>query len=213
MRRVEQLKDITESLRVIQDELLLDLWTKLPCIVESFDKTTMTIEAQPCIKVKVKGTFTQLPLLLDVPILPYSGGKISFTLPINKGDECLVFFATRCIDAWWENGGVQDEAEWRLHDLSDGFAYFGPRSKPNVLQNYSGTTAQIRSDDGLLVIDLDPTTHAVSITASSITLNGPVTINGNVATSGTLTNNGHSVGSTHKHTGVQTGSGTTGNPQ
>jgi hypothetical protein len=33
---------------------------------------------------------------------------------------------------------------------------------------------------------------------------------GNIATTGTLTNNGKNIGSTHTHTGVQTGSGTTG---
>lgn len=47
---------------------------------------------------------------------------------------------------------------------------------------------------------------------ATATISGPVSINGNVATTGTLTNNGTNVGSTHHHSGVQTGSGTTGGP-
>jgi hypothetical protein len=46
----------------------------------------------------------------------------------------------------------------------------------------------------------------------AVTVNGATTLNGNLATTGTLTNNGKSVGSTHTHSGVQTGGGTTGTP-
>jgi uncharacterized protein involved in type VI secretion and phage assembly len=38
------------------------------------------------------------------------------------------------------------------------------------------------------------------------------TVNGNFATTGTITNNGKSIGSTHTHSGVTTGGGTTGAP-
>jgi phage baseplate assembly protein V len=44
------------------------------------------------------------------------------------------------------------------------------------------------------------------------TINGNVTVNGNVSNTGTLTNNGKSVGSTHTHSGVSSGSGTSGAP-
>lgn len=49
--------------------------------------------------------------------------------------------------------------------------------------------------------------------AQAIQINAPtVAITGNVSINGTLTNNGKAVGSTHTHSGVQTGSGTTGAP-
>jgi phage baseplate assembly protein V len=49
--------------------------------------------------------------------------------------------------------------------------------------------------------------------SAAATITGPVSINGAVTTVGALTNNGHDVGSGHRHTGVQTGGGTTGAPQ
>lgn len=47
---------------------------------------------------------------------------------------------------------------------------------------------------------------------ATATITGPVNINGDVTTTGNLTNNGKSVGSTLKVSGVQPGSGTSGNP-
>lgn len=49
-------------------------------------------------------------------------------------------------------------------------------------------------------------------TAGGASITGSVTVTGNVATTGTLTNNGKDVGSSHKHSGVQTGGGQTGAP-
>lgn len=62
--------------------------------------------------------------------------------------------------------------------------------------------------DGLL-------TYAGGLTGSGgsgASITGPVAVNGNVGITGTLTNNGKNVGSTHTHSGVQTGGGTTGVP-
>jgi phage baseplate assembly protein V len=47
---------------------------------------------------------------------------------------------------------------------------------------------------------------------SGASLTGPLNVNGNVTNTGTLTNNGKNVGSTHTHSGVTTGGGTTGAP-
>ncbi|MGC8050122.1 Gp138 family membrane-puncturing spike protein, partial [Salmonella enterica] len=78
----------------------------------------------------------------------------SMTFPVAQGDECLVVFASRCIDSWWQSGGIQEQAELRMHDLSDGFAILGFRSQPRALSNISTTSAQLRSDDGATFIDL-----------------------------------------------------------
>lgn len=54
--------------------------------------------------------------------------------------------------------------------------------------------------------------NSLKLTETGFVITGNVTINGNVATVGTLQNNSKDVGSTHKHSGVQTGGGQTGNP-
>jgi hypothetical protein len=89
-----------------------------------------------------------------------------------------VVFASRCIDGWWQSGGVQPPAEFRMHDLSDGFAIPG-RARSRASSNVSTTTAQLRSDDGLAYVELDPAGHVVKIKApGGIVLDGDVHITG-----------------------------------
>ncbi len=140
------------------------LWTALPGIVQSFDPQTMTCEVQPAIQGKVQnedGTVSvvNLPLLLDCPVVFPRGGGCSLTFPIKAGDECLVVFADRAIDFWWQSGGVQPPAETRMHDLSDGFVLVGPYSQPQVLSGVSTSAVQLRSDDGQAFFELNPQTH------------------------------------------------------
>lgn len=160
------------------------IWTAMPAIVQSFDPVEMTCSAQVAIAVNVRqpdGSLVQTPisLLIHCPVQFPQGGGVILTFAVAEGDECLMVFASRCIDSWWQNGGVQPAAEVRFHDLSDGFALMGFRSQPRKVANISTTSAQLRSDDGETFVDLDPNTKIVTITApGGITLNGNVQVNG-----------------------------------
>ena len=102
------------------------IWTAIPGIIQKFDAVALTCEIQPAIQGKNRkedGTIelVNLPLLLDCPVVfPHAGG-CSLTFPIKSRDECLVIFACRAIDLWWQSGGIQPPAEIRMHDLSVGF--------------------------------------------------------------------------------------------
>lgn len=208
------------------------IWTALPAIVQTFDPVRMVADVQPTITGIVRnpdGRFSelQLPLLGDCPVVFPGGGGVTLTFPISPGDEVLVVFASRCIDAWWQLGGVQGQAEQRMHDLSDGFVLPQVRSQPRRF-TVSAAAAQLRTDDGTVLIELNPDTQGVrvetpgdvsveaggtaTVTAPVITLNGDVTINGNLAVSGTMANDGTDVGKTHVHPGVQSGPNNTGTP-
>lgn len=195
------------------------VWTALPCIIQSFNRTAMTVTAQPAIQARVRsadGAFrwVTLPLLVDVPIVFQGGGGFTLTFDPVAGDEALVVFASRCIDNWWAQGGIREQAELRMHDLSDGFALVGLKSQPRVLAGgVKPGVAQLRSDDGQLYIELAAGGVANIVAPGGLNITGPVNITGNVATTGTLTNNTVNVGSTHRHGGVQAGGATTGNPQ
>ena len=82
------------------------IWTALPGIIQSINFEAMTVEIQPAIKGVLSNPKTgeastvALPLLVDCPIVFPSGGGVSLTLPLAAGDECLILFASRCIDAW-----------------------------------------------------------------------------------------------------------------
>ncbi|MNJ42799.1 Bacteriophage Mu Gp45 protein [compost metagenome] len=52
----------------------------------------------------------------------------------------------------------------------------------------------------------------VEVVAPTIKLVGELEVVGNIKTTGTITNNGKNIGSTHQHSGVTPGSGSTGAP-
>lgn len=217
------------------------LWTAIPAVIKSFDPVKMSASAQPTIQAKIvdalgAARWVSLPLLVDCPVVFPGGGGFTLTFPLVDGDECLVVFASRCIDAWWQSGGVQVQSDTRLHDLSDGFVLAGVRSQPRVLTPSVVTTGiELRNDDQTAYIRIDDaetitvqtsgniTASAdgdayveaggdVVITAPTITLNGNLHVNGSTTISGGLTAGGKNVGGTHTHGGVQTGGGTSGVP-
>lgn len=142
----ERYNDPEEILRVAFAGMMKGVWNALPGIIQSFNDAQMTCVVQPAIQGVLRSADAQgtpIPrqgaLLVDCPVQFQGGGGFTQTFPIEEGDECLVVFASRCIDAWWQSGGVQPPAEMRFHDLSDGFCLPGVRSVPRALANISET--------------------------------------------------------------------------
>lgn len=162
MDRRERANDPVEAQRAALDGKQAEMWTALPGIVESFDPDAMTVCVQPSIKGQVQdeggnASSVDLPLLTDVPVVFPCGGGFTLTHPIKPGDECLVIFASRCIDGWWQSGGVGGTPDERMHDLSDGIAIVGPRSQPRKLvPAVDADNVQLRTDDGQAHITMMP---------------------------------------------------------
>lgn len=186
----------------LTDDIMSNLRVALPGIIQSFDPDAVTCVVQPAVKGYEsddagKKSSLSLPLLVDVPVIFPRGGGVTLTFPVKSGDECLLVFSDRCIDFWWQNGGVQESVDSRMHDLSDAFAIVGPQSQAQKISGVSTSAAQLRTDDGGAFIELDPGSHAVNVTTSGkltasaqggteinspeIVLNGNVTINGNLS--------------------------------
>ncbi|WP_303678324.1 Gp138 family membrane-puncturing spike protein [Ralstonia mannitolilytica] len=241
----ERWDDPEEALRVALDGLRSGLWTAMPGIIQSFSAGAITATVQLAIKGIVHapdGTaqFVNMPLLVDVPVHFPRGGGCTLTFPVAKGDECLVVFAARCIDGWWQSGGVQAPMDPRIHDLSDGFAFVGFFSQATKIGGISTASTQLRSNDGATYIDLNPSTKKVKIVApggfdviaplstfsAGVTISGLLTFVGGMVGSaasgaaavfngilnviGQITANGKRVDDTHTHNGVQPGSGNSG---
>ncbi|MDV0603377.1 Gp138 family membrane-puncturing spike protein [Raoultella ornithinolytica] len=213
----------------------------IPGIIQSFDPDAVTAVIQPAIKGVEHDTSgaeisVNLPLLVDVPVVFPRGGGCTLTFPVKEGDECLVIFADRCIDFWWQSGGIQEPVDGRMHDLSDAFCIVGPQSQAKKINGISTTAAQLRTDDGSAFIELSAggditatTAGNATINAPEIILNGNVTINGNLSQgmgeSGgtatmhgpvTVTNDVTAGGKslmTHTHGGVEHGNDSTGEPE
>lgn len=202
--------DAEETLRMAFQAMVSRVWTALPGVIQAVTNNGNTVEVQPAINGRVpqqNGTFKpiQMPKLVDVPICWQGGGGATWTFPIAVGDECLVVFSARCIDSWWQNGFVapagqlgadgkpvnalNNPPEFRMHNLSDGFAIVGVRSKKRAFATFDTATARLRTDDDSCYVEFDPVNKKVKIVAS-----GGVTINnvtfdssGNVVSPQTIT--------------------------
>lgn len=154
MQQTERIDSNLLALKSQMRGMQARIWTALPCIVESFDPEKLTVSLQAAIKSNVqdvktgKVTAVNLPLFTDVPVQFSGGGDFVLTMPIKKGDEGIGIFSCRCIDAWWESGGVQQQAEFRMHDLSD--CMFVPKifSQPNKISDFNADAPELRNKDG-----------------------------------------------------------------
>lgn len=190
MSDLEYVSSDEEILRSAMESSQATSWSCMPAIVESVDFAKNTISAQVAIRPKVTDENgdvidVNIPVLVDVPICFTRGGGYSVTVPISVGDNVLINFADRCIDAWWQNGGIQNQEVMRVHDLSDGFAVLCPSSQDKLLSGVSASSLQVRSDDGGTVIDVK--TGAVTITATTVKVVGNLEVTGTTKITGAVT--------------------------
>lgn len=140
-------------------QAIYDLRCALVCVVTEFDavRQVVTVEmslTENLVDLQEVKPFAHIPLV-DLPIVFPRAGGFSLTFPIAVGDECLVVFQDMARDSWWQSGGANNNQAFnRRHSISDGFAIFGPWSKPRSLSNYSIDSCQLRSDDGTVGMDL-----------------------------------------------------------
>lgn len=221
-----------------------NIWTALPAYIAAnpgYNAAKLTVSAQPTIQGQFQqpdGTWlsANLPLCLDCPVMFPGGGGFVLTFPLATNDEGLLVFASRCIDSWWQSGGIQTQAELRMHDMSDGFFIpTGGLSQPNVPSALSTTTCQLRSIDGSTYVEVANGKIINIVAPTGLNVNAPVTfqqsvtflgqVNGqsggggtvnfgsaSLKTSGDIETGGVDSINSHTHSGVQSGGSDTGPP-
>ena len=217
MDRLERVDSPTDSLIVAMEGHQSRVWTALPGIVLSFDPTEVTCKVQLAVQMQVQapdGSFSWVSVapLIHCPVVFPQGGGLLMTMPIKAGDECLVVFASRCIDGWWATGQVSPQVELRMHDLSDGFVIPGVRNSQRPITAFNSSAAEIRNESGSLKVSVDGTTNKITLKAVEIDVIGNLQVTGNVGVTGSMTNNGTNIGDTHTHGNVQNGPNRTGGP-
>lgn len=235
----------SQTLEAHRHAIFGSLRVAMPGIIQSFDPDAVTCTVLPAIygqRLRDDGTLVseELPIIPDVPVVFPRGGGCSLTFPVKPGDECLLVFSDRCIDFWWQSGGVQEPVDPRQHDLSDAFAIVGPQSQAQKISGISTTAAQFRSDDGSTYFEINPTTKRIKLVApggfdvisphstfsEKVTITGLLTwmggmvgslasgtaakITGAIEFIGTLKSNGKDISDQHTHNGVQSGNNNSG---
>jgi hypothetical protein len=211
MDRLERYDDPTELFLSAFEAQQTRIWTMLPGVVQAVTNNGQTLEVQPAINGRVRqkdGTYKpiQMPKIVDVIVQWIGGGGATWTFPIKAGDECSVFFSSRCIDSWWQLGFSQPSGqigadgnpvniannppEFRMHNLSDGFALVGLRNSSRALTGLANaTTARLRTDDNSCYLEFDPVGKKLNaVFPNGINLNGlTIDSGGNLATTGNIT--------------------------
>lgn len=207
--------------------ILADVNVCLPGEIVAYDGTTATV--RPAIpKQLANGQTLPAPQIVRVPVeWPIAdGGRAQITVPLKPGDPVKLTFSQRSLENWL-SGSNQAPDDPRQFDLTDCFA--SPVMRPgtgadteNVSVQYSGAWMKI-SPDGVITFNGDHmrvkclATFEKLVTyedgiAGSGGSNGNKLSGGFAVEGGDMTHNGKSVGSGHKHDGVQPGSGTSGGP-
>lgn len=176
--------DSETAMKIALEGLQANLWTALPGFITEVRMDEQTVDVQLTVQASVTDeagavTYVNLPKLIHCPIVWPQGGGFALTFPLKVNDEVFVQFASRAVDAWWQSGGIQKPVEYRMHDLSDGFALVGIKSVPNVLENISTTDVQLRNDSGETFVSITDD-GKIKLKATSIEIDGDVKVTGKI---------------------------------
>lgn len=163
-----------------------------------------TVDVVPMVhQVDGLGAPTPHGTIHNVPYFRLQGGADAFILDPHVGDVGIAVFCSRDISSVKRSKKPGNPGSKRKYDWADALYVGG-------LLNGVPTQYVRFSTEGISVVSLGKVTVSA---ASTVDVTVPqMNVTGNLTVTGTLNNNGHAVGSTHLHTGVQGGSGTSGPP-
>ena len=177
----------------------------MPAQIESYDALNSVATVKISIPhVRDDEEVFDVPIISAVPVLWQRAGLASITFPLQRGDWGLVVHCDGDIGKWALDMDASQPQSRRRHAWTD--AVFLPQVhglQPSSLIGLElkyGTNTVTLSEAG------------VTVTSQNIALVGNTTITGNLNVTGTTTMAGMPF-ATHKHGGVTTGGGVTGNPQ
>ncbi len=193
----------------LSEKILLNLQKVLPGIVQSYDRNTNRAIIQPAISaVASRGQKIQRPPLINIPVFSMSGGGIVMSFPIQAGDTGWIIAADRDISIFKQNLAESSPNTYRKHQYTDAFFLPDKINDINISEDDAGA---------VVISTLDGSTK-FTLKSGEIKLTGNTIITGDTTITGTLTVSGDVMGagislSTHTHSGVEPGSGSTGGPQ
>lgn len=187
----------------------LDVFRSLNCVkpgrVQSFDPESKTVVVRILFKrVLPNGSTGEYPVLVDVPVMTLQGGGGYIQFPIAAGDQGLLFFCDRNIDAWFQTGSDAPPNDARAHDLSDAFFFCGVNAENSTMPDYDDNVNIVVPSGKKLVMSGMATFDALG--------SQMLALKADVDNLLTFVNLLITTFNAHVHTGVTTGSGSSGVP-
>jgi len=164
--------DIVNLLKKIKDNVAGSIRVCMPGKIEEYDfktqKASVKVDMQ---ELYDNGITIDYPVIPSVPVVFMASGGAFITMPVNRGDTCMLVFVDRDMSNWLLGGGGQKPNSTRKHTLSDAIAIMGltdykqparATNNSDVVISYSGSVITIKPD-GVLNIQ---TTKEINITAA-----------------------------------------------
>jgi hypothetical protein len=178
--------ELAELMQRSENDTLNRLRVGIPAQIESYNPTNSTATVILSIhQPQADDDLREFAPITDVPVMWMRAGDVSITYPLKRGDWGYCMFADYDISNWVSELSKDPPTSLRQHAFTD--AVFLPQSHNLGASSLSGL--QLKNG------------------ASSITINS-----GRIDIVSTIVSINGIVFDTHKHTGVQTGGGVTGNP-
>lgn len=205
--------------------LKMGLFCAAPAILEDYDRKNMRATIRPAVMAKKSnGESLAQDFIYNVPVRFCGGGGYAVNLPLQKGDTGWVVFCDRDISNFKNARAIVPSNTNRMHAQEDPFFLPDAMQTANIAGEDEGRAVfQTLSGDNKISMgtsDIKITTDKLTINAStSVDIISPkVTMSGLLNVQGIITSMTNVVAGiisliTHVHTGVQSGSGTTGGPQ
>lgn len=176
----------TDLLKVAFVEMMKDVCTSIPGHILAFTAGGQIAQVQIGImRVDVNGQTFAPPPLIEVPVYFAGGSKYTIEHQLDAGDEGIVLFSQRCIDGWFNTGGVGENPIGRFHDYADAMFLPGMRSQPNAIKSFSNNGIRMRDAAGANYIWLKNDGTA-EIKVSTLKVIGNIEHTGDQKTSGII---------------------------
>lgn len=164
-RSSQNLIGTDHTLKDLLDLHKKDVMLSMNCVsvatVQTFNSVNQTVTAtinykKTYMEKNAQGQYNPVlkdyPILIDCPVVMLGGGPATLTFPIQQGDECLILFNDRDIDAWFASGQVGPLATQRLHSTADGFALVGVRSLSRSIVGYDQVNVALQNSIAKLLL-------------------------------------------------------------
>lgn len=169
--------NLTETLEILKQDIFATLNAVKVGQIQSFDPSDKTAEVQLLFKrILSDGTEMSHPVLVDCPVFTLQGGGAFVQFPIQAGDQCLVLFSDRNLDAWFAEGTEQVPYDQRTHDFSDAIALVGLNAQTSSMPDYIANQVTFQyagsliTMTGSIITIKQGTTSVIQITPSQISL-------------------------------------------
>lgn len=141
--------DFIDLVKKIISEAHYTIKVSLPAKIETYDHTTQKASVKIDLEeIASDGSSIDYPIVKNVPIMFLSSGGASITMPVKKGDHCLLIFCDRDISNW-KLGSNRTETK-RTHNLTDAIAIVGLQTLVTKSPAENNTDMLIKYDQSLV---------------------------------------------------------------